>query len=284
MSPSDVQHRRPPLVLIVNDQEWSTRSLESILAPSGYAVLRAYTAATGLKRAIEARPDVILVSAVLPDMDGLALCRALRDDPRVTPSTPIMVTTTSRPGRNERLAALRAGAWDYLGQPLDAEELVLRFDGFVRAKHDADLAREEGLVDRLTGLYSMNGFARRARELASQAYRQSGALACVVFRVDGPDDEAAVGALAERLRAEGRSSDVIGRVGEAEFAVFALGANREGAEALVRRIVRASGPAQPAVAVGYHAVDNNRTAGLQPQDFLAQASAALPRPLRAAIN
>jgi PleD family two-component response regulator len=284
MSQSEVRRRRPPLVLIVNDQEWSTRSLESILAPSGYAVLRAYTAATGLKRAVEARPDVILVSAVLPDMDGLELCRALRDDPRVTPSTPIMVTTTSRPGRNERLAALRAGAWDYLGQPLDAEELVLRFDGLVRAKHDADLAREEGLVDRLTGLYSMNGVARRARELASQAYRQSGALACVVFRVDAADDEAAVGALAERLRVEGRSSDVIGRVGEAEFAVFALGANRDGAEALIQRIVRAAGHAQPAVAVGYHAVDNNRMANLQPHDFLAQASAALPRPLRAVVT
>jgi PleD family two-component response regulator len=285
VSPSDVPHRRPPLVLIVNDQEWSTRSLESILAPSGYAVLRAYTAGTGLKRAIEARPDVILVGAVLPDMDGLELCRALRDDPRVTPSTPIMVTTTSRPGRNERLAALRAGAWDILGQPLDAEELVLRFDGFVRAKHDADLAREEGLVDRLTGLYSMNGLSRRARELASQAYRQSGALACVVFRIDAAaEDQSAVTTLAERLKAEGRSSDVIGRVGEAEFAVFALGANREGAEALVQRIVRAAGPGHSAIAVGYHAVEDNRTADLQPQDFLAHASAALPRPLRAAVT
>ena len=42
---------RPPVVLIVDDQEWSTRSLESVLAPDGYAVMRAYTATAGLERA-----------------------------------------------------------------------------------------------------------------------------------------------------------------------------------------------------------------------------------------
>ena len=43
--------RRPPLVLIVSNQEWSSRSLETILAPNGYAVLRAYTGASAMARA-----------------------------------------------------------------------------------------------------------------------------------------------------------------------------------------------------------------------------------------
>jgi PleD family two-component response regulator len=216
------------------------------------------------------------------------LCRLLRAEPRVSQSTAILVTTTGRPTRNERLAALRAGAWDYLGHPLDAEELLLKFDAFVRAKHDADRAREEGLIDGLTGLYSVHGLARRARELASQAYRQSGPLACVVFRAEDPEHaatlESAVQALAERLKTGGRSSDLIGRVGEAEFAVFAPGAGREGAEALVQRILRNGGTPSSEITVGYDAVDNYRTANLQPQDLLARASAALRRPAPAVVN
>jgi len=70
METSAARHHRPPFVLIINDQEWSTRSLESILAPHGYAVLRAYTGSKGFERAVTARPDVIVTGAVLPDLNG----------------------------------------------------------------------------------------------------------------------------------------------------------------------------------------------------------------------
>lgn len=276
---SEARYRRPPLVLIVNDQEWSTRSLESILAPNGYAVLRAYTGLKGLERAVTAGPDIIVIGSVLPDLDGLELCRRLRADPRITSSTPILITSTGRVTRTERIEALRAGAWEHLGHPLDAEELLLRFDAYVRAKHDGDRAREEGLLDEVTGLYSMNGLARRARELASQAYRQSGPMACVVFRAEGGDpggDMAGiVAALVERLRSGGRASDAIGRIGEAEFAVFAFGADAQGAEALVQRLTDRDFPLD--VVAGYFAVDDYRLANLQPQDMLAKAGAAITR-------
>jgi PleD family two-component response regulator len=209
----------------------------------------------------------------------------MRDDPRVTSSTPILMTTTGRPGRNERLAALRAGAWDYLGQPLDAEELLLRFDGYVRAKHDADQARDESLVDALTGLYSLHGVSRRARELGSQAYRQSGAFACVVFRADGPEHEPAVDeairAFADRLRSYGRMSDAIGRIGRAEFVVFAPGADADGAQAIVDRLMQAE--AGHELTAGFFAVPDYRAANLQPQDMLTRATEAMhPRIARRA--
>jgi PleD family two-component response regulator len=283
MDPTQPRHRRPPLVLIINDQEWSTRSLESFLAPNGYAVLRAYTGSKGLERAQAARPDIIVVGVALPDTDGLDLCRQLREDPRITPSTPIIITTTGRPTRNERLAALRAGAWDFVGQPLDAEELLLRFECFVRAKHDADRVRDEGLVDPLTGLYSVNGLSRRAHELGAQAYRQSASFACVVFRAEGPEHEpaveAAVQAFAERLRSLGRTSDGIGRIGGADFAVFAAGTGQEGAEALIARLVdqAESQNLTGRISSGYYAVKNFREANLQPQDLLTRASDAMRR-------
>jgi DNA-binding response OmpR family regulator len=151
----------PPLVVIANSQEWHTRSLESILGPHGYAVLRAYTGKQALERCRSGKPDIIIIDTDLTDIDGLEICRTLRDDPLISHSTPILVTSPGHPSRQKRLAALRAGAWDFLGSALDGEELPLRLDAYVRAKFDADRARAESPVDQLTGLYNVRGLARR---------------------------------------------------------------------------------------------------------------------------
>ena len=276
-------HARPPLVLMINDQEWSTRSLESILSPQGYAVLRAYTGNLGLERAVGARPDIILIGASLPDMDGLEVCRRLRADGRIPASTPIVITSTVHPARQERLDALREGAWDYLGHPLDAEELIYKFDAYVRAKHDADRARAEGLIDALTGLYSLSGLARRAHEIGSQAYRESQPLACIVVSAEahGPDGghgvERAVRALADLFRRSARASDAVGRIGESEFAIFAPGADPEGAARLAQRFIAAAHQVEDhgtRLVSGFHAVPDFRVSGLQPDDLLARATAA----------
>lgn len=72
---------RSPLVLIANDQEWSARSLESILTPNGYTVIRAYTGQQALDRALSARPDLVILDAQMPDLHGIEVCRLLREDP-----------------------------------------------------------------------------------------------------------------------------------------------------------------------------------------------------------
>ena len=77
-----------PLVLIANDQEWSARSLESILGPSGYSVVRAYTGQQALERVRTAQPDIIILDAQMPDLHGFEVCRQLRSDPRFSANTP----------------------------------------------------------------------------------------------------------------------------------------------------------------------------------------------------
>lgn len=281
----------PPLVLIANGQELHTRSLESILGPHGYAVLRAYTGKQALERAHRAQPDIIIIDADLPDVDGLEVCRALRDNPRICASTPILVTSASHPNRQQRLDALRAGAWDYLTSPLDGEELQLRLDAYVRAKLEADRAREEGLLDELTGLYNIRGLARRARELGSQAFRNSAPFACVVFaphleseEMEWTEAEAAATAAAERvakaLRESGRVSDAIGRLGPSEFAVIAQGTDAEGAVKLAERLARAiegtgEGSTKFRMHAGYDAVSNYHEAPIEPADMLVRATIAM---------
>ena len=240
---------RPPLVLIANDQEWSARSLESILAPNGFAVLRAYTGQQALDRARTAQPDLIILDAQMPDMHGVEVCRALKEDPRYSGTIPIIITTSGPSGRAQRLEAYRAGAWEFLGQPLDGEALLLKLQTFIRAKFEIDRVRDESLLDQLTGLYNMRGLAKRAREIGSEAFRRHHALACIVF---SPDPETATAdssdqiseehasKVAERvgeiIRQRGRASDAIGRLGRSEFAVIAPATEAEGAVRLMQRL------------------------------------------------
>jgi len=133
---TDSSDPRAPLVLVANDQEWALRSLESILQPQGYEVLRAYTGQQAIERARLGRPDVIILDSEMPDMGGVEVCRVLRADPRVGRSTPIILTTAGTSGRVQRLEAFRAGAWEFLGQPLDAEALLLKLEAYVAARRE----------------------------------------------------------------------------------------------------------------------------------------------------
>jgi diguanylate cyclase (GGDEF)-like protein len=284
------KHERPPLVLIVSDQEWSIRSLESILSPNGYAVLRSYTALRGLMRAVLSVPDLVIIDLDLPDLDGPELCRRLREDQRIGDLTPIVMTTTGHPSRSERLAALRNGAWDLLVHPIDGEDLLLRLGAFTRAKHAADRSREAGLVDQVTGLYNLRGFAQRARELGAHVARLGAPLACVVLVAEAVDPAAedgagaAAGRLAEMLRHRGRSSDVIGRVGETEFAVLAPGAGAVSGATLAQRLSTAAdqegGEQVGRISVAYHGVDDFRAANVRALELFERASESLRRSRR----
>ncbi len=289
-----------PLVLIANDQEWSARSIESILGPNGYAVVRAYTGQQALERARTAQPDIIILDAQMPDMHGFEVCRALRGDPRFSATTPIVITTSGPSGRTQRLEAYRCGAWEFLGQPLDGEALLLKLSTFLQSKQQVDILREENLLDSGTGLYNMRGLARRAREIGADALRRREALACVVFAPEtdpeaddeAPDEELLrlsdqVGAV---LRQSGRVSDAIGRLGPTEFAVIAPATGAEGAVRLVSRLGGAveatpmpvrGGERAIRVKAGYCAVPDFAESPVDAVELLLRATTAL-RDLRRA--
>src|SRR2546428_5025959 len=156
---------RSPLVLMADAHEWFSRALESVLVPGGYSVVKAYTA-TGLLQQLElTQPDALILAVDLPGGEGLNLCRMLRADSLVTPSTPIILTQPTPSTRRQTLAALRAGAAELWGQRLDAEELVLRLAAHDRAQADAHRASAEGPVEHVTQLYHWRRVGPAAREL-----------------------------------------------------------------------------------------------------------------------
>jgi PleD family two-component response regulator len=227
----------PPLVLIASDQEWSGRSLETIIGPRGYAVVRAHTGHQVLETARNTHLDALILDTRLPDIDGITLCRQLREQRIVSASTPIVITTSVQATRASSLAAFAAGAWDFCPQPVDGDILVLRLDTFVRSKREADRAQEESLLDEATGLYNFRGMARRARETGAEALRVRGALQ------PGESAETLARGVGEHLGVAlartARASDVIGHLGRGEFAVIAPATTPEGAERLMERLQHA---------------------------------------------
>ena len=283
-------HHRPPLIIIANDQEWSTRSLESILGPNGYAVLSATTVRQTLELARSTNPDLLIIDERMPDGRGSQLCRLLREEGELGAHVPILLSTAAGPDRESRLAGFAAGAWDYVLEPVDAEALLLRVGNFVRAKRAVDRVREESLLDPLTGLYNTRGLARRARELGAEAYRLRAPLACLALgpdaaeNGDGPELDAAVAHVGAVLQDASRASDIIGRVGRAEFAVLAPSTSEEGARQLARRL-RAVVEATPRTAGGDREVVRLRTgvaavadyaeAALDAEELLVRAVASI---------
>jgi two-component system cell cycle response regulator len=279
-----------PVVLIANDQEWSARSIESILSPNGFRVVRAYTGQQALERAFESNPHVIILDAQMPDMHGFEVCRTLRSDPRIDPTTPIVVTTAGPSGRAQRIEAYDAGAWEFLGQPLDGEALLLKLRTFVAARLEVERLREESLLDLETGLYNRRGLARRARELGSDAARRHEPLACIVLGPENAitpeltdDGRARLSEwVGEVLRRTSRASDAVGRLGSLEYGVVAPGAANAGALRLADRIGAMFEAAPPPgveqalrFRAGYCAVPDFADSAVDALELLLRATTAL---------
>jgi PleD family two-component response regulator len=280
-----------PLVLIANDQEWSARSLESILGPNGFSVVRAYTGQQALERARTSQPDLIILDAQMPDMHGFDVCRTLRNDSRFSATTPIVITTSGPSGRTQRLEAYRAGAWEFLGQPLDGEALLLKLNTFLQSKREVDSLREENLLDPGSGLYNMRGLSRRAREIGAEAFRRRDPVACVVFSPDSEEEEPEeeevrrmTDQLALLFRQSGRASDAIGRLGQSEYGVIAPATGPEAAVRLVRRLGGAiesspipvrGGERTLKLRAGYCAVPDFAESSVDAVELLLRATTAL---------
>lgn len=287
-----------PLVLLVDDQEWTSRSIESILRPKGHVVLKAYTGQQALDLVNKVSPDAVLIDIHLPDIDGIDLARRLKESTTVHATTPILMISSTAVGRAKRLDALSVGAWDILTHPVDPNELILRLDTFVRSKQEADRVRDEGLTDPTTGFYNVRGILRRTKEISADAVRFDRPLTCIAFGPQTPTlegkepDEAAEEAealsmpVAAALRHVTRLSDTLGRLGPGEFVVVAPGTDEKGALRLADRVLEAL-EADPDRAQGLAAMTLEQIrAGIcavpgseatSPEDLLLRATMALRR-------
>ena len=256
------------LVLVANDHEWTARSVETILVAAGYDVVRTFTGTETLRVARERRPDVFILDHQLPDISGLDVCRAVREDPMFGASAPVILTTAGPSGRTQRLAAHEAGAWEFYGQPLDGEALLHKVRVYLAARREVLRLARSGLLDDETGLYNREGLTRRAEELAADARRRGQSISCVAVASTAPGDldhQISVDILAA-INATARASDAKGCLGPGSFAVVgatdSVGARRLadrlrnalGSRAASLRLVIASSDAPALLAAGAEAL------------------------------
>jgi len=142
-------------VLVVEDDPQLVRALVINMQARKYGVDAASDGTTALRLATARRPDVVVLDLGLPDMDGVDVIRALRGWTRV----PILVLSARR-ASDEKVAALDAGADDYVTKPFSMDELLARLRAAVRRTETAPLAHETGMVT--TDDFTIDLVAKRA--------------------------------------------------------------------------------------------------------------------------
>jgi putative two-component system response regulator len=128
--------RRPPRILVVDDQPSIAGLMSQLLGMRGYDVVTASNAEQAEDEVTRQAPDLILSDVMMPGKSGYELCRSLKDNPatRLIPFVLITGLTDS----NDKVRGIEAGADDFLNKPVLAEELIARVKSLLRLKEFTD--------------------------------------------------------------------------------------------------------------------------------------------------
>jgi two-component system alkaline phosphatase synthesis response regulator PhoP len=133
-------------VMVVDDDAKTVELVKLYLDRDGYQVLTAYNGLEALRLARESCPDLIVLDLMLPDIDGLEICRTLRRESDVP-----IIMVTARTTDHDKLAGLDLGADDYVTKPFSPKELLARVRAVLRR-----LPGERGPEEVKTGRLSLN--------------------------------------------------------------------------------------------------------------------------------
>ncbi len=122
-------------ILVVDDEPDAIELIRFNLKASGYEVLTAEDGEEALAKARKFSPDMILLDVMLPEIDGLEVCKILRRDP-VTASLPIIMLT-AKASEIDRVLGLEFGADDYVTKPFSPRELMLRVRNLLKRKESS---------------------------------------------------------------------------------------------------------------------------------------------------
>jgi len=117
----------PTRILVVDDEVQITRVLRAYLEQAGFAVSTAYDGREALRLARQESPDLIILDLMLPEVDGLDVCRALRKESGVP-----IIMLTARVEETDRVIGLELGADDYVTKPFSPREVVARVRAVLR--------------------------------------------------------------------------------------------------------------------------------------------------------
>lgn len=124
MSEGVTTMKKKPLVLVVDDDESVRLLLQRQMQLDGYSVVAAESGVSAVEKATELAPDIVLLDAMMPGIDGFSVAETLKGSERTSTIPIIMVTALN--DQESRLRALKAGAQEFLSKPIDRHEVSLR--------------------------------------------------------------------------------------------------------------------------------------------------------------
>lgn len=174
-------------ILVVDDEPETVELVEFNLRQAGFDVASAEDGAGAVMKARSLLPNLIVLDVMLPELDGLEVCKMLRRDP-VTAAIPIILLT-AKAAEIDRVLGLELGADDYLTKPFSPRELVLRVKKILHRRPSSKAEREtmrfgELLIDRPKHLVSWKG---KAIELTATEFKLVAVLAERAGRVQTRD-------------------------------------------------------------------------------------------------
>ncbi|MFC6520413.1 EAL domain-containing protein [Undibacterium arcticum] len=215
------------LVLVVDDDRSTRSALRHTLSRDGFRVEEAENGAQALMLLKRIQPDVILMDALMPVMDGFTTCARLQEHPNGHAIPVLMITALEDNLSVER--AFAAGASDYIPKPIHFAVLSQRVRRIVDANRTEQRIRHLAYNDPLTDLPNRALFFKQLERCIEQA-RQTGEMVAVLFldldRFKNVNDtlghevgDRLLVAVAQRIRRSVRSVDCVARLGGDEFTV-----------------------------------------------------------------
>lgn len=253
-------------VLIADDDPVSSRVLAATVIKWGHRVVTAgngHEAWQMLQTVHE--PLLAILDWVMPDLEGVEICRRVRNE--ITDVPVYLILLTAKSSKEHLIAGLDAGADDYLTKPFDPHELRVRLktgarivelqkslhervkeleEAIVERKRAEEALRNLSLTDHMTGLYNHRGFFTLAEHQARMA-RRSGQTSLLIYAdMDGlkqindsyghAEGSLAISKAAEILRKTFREYDIVARLGGDEFAVLAPNVSALEKEGMLERL------------------------------------------------
>ncbi|MFF3667719.1 response regulator transcription factor [Microtetraspora malaysiensis] len=132
----------PPKVLVVDDEPNIRELLSEALQLNGFAVRTASNGRRALDAVARERPDLVVLDVMLPDLDGYAIARRLRD----SADSPLVLFLTAKDAVADRIAGLTAGGDDYVTKPFSLDEVVLRIRAILRRIRPPEERADDGVL------------------------------------------------------------------------------------------------------------------------------------------
>lgn len=232
-------------ILIVDDAMENIQILHQALQDE-HDVLFAMNGDKALHIAQHQQPDVILLDAVMPDMDGYAVCAALRAS-ALTRDIPIIFVTALKTPEDET-RALDAGAADFISKPVNAAVVRARVRTQLTVKRQSDALRALTLTDGLTGVANRRAFDEKLQGEWRRCARAHLPMTLILVDIDhfkhfndqyghqaGDACLRQVGAAMRR--AAMRPQDMVARYGGEEFAILLPQEDMQGAQTVARKVL-----------------------------------------------